>query len=49
MTLSPSTVQMLSDCPLRWLLERHGGSAGRDVRSALGSLVHALVSESGNE
>lgn len=46
-TLSPSTLQMLSDCPLRWLLERHGGSRGRDVRSALGSLVHALVSESG--
>ena len=38
---------MLSDCPLRWLLERHGGSAGRDVRSALGSLIHALVSEPG--
>ncbi|MDG4664339.1 ATP-dependent DNA helicase [Mycobacterium sp. 236(2023)] len=46
-TLSPSTLQMLSDCPLRWLLERHGGSRGRDVRSALGSLVHALVSETG--
>lgn len=46
-TLSPSTLQMLSDCPLRWLLERHGGSRGRDVRSSLGSLVHALISESG--
>ena len=46
-SLSPSTLQMLSDCPLRWLLERHGGSRGRDVRSTLGSLVHALVSESG--
>ncbi len=46
-TLSPSTLQMLADCPLRWLLERHGGSRGRDVRSTLGSLVHALVSESG--
>lgn len=46
-TLSPSTLQMLADCPLRWLLERHGGSRGRDVRSALGSLVHAVVSESG--
>lgn len=46
-TLSPSTLQMLSDCPLRWLLERHGGSRGRDVRSTLGSLVHALVSEPG--
>ena len=44
-TLSPSTVQTLADCPLRWLLERHGGSDGRDVRSALGTLIHALVSD----
>ena len=42
-TLSPSTLQMLTDCPLRWLLERHGGADARDVRSAVGSLVHALV------
>jgi len=42
-TLSPSTLQMLTDCPLRWLLEHHGGTDGRDVRSAIGSLVHALV------
>ncbi len=46
-TLSPSTLQTLSDCPLRWLLERHGGSSAGQVRSALGSLVHALVSEPG--
>jgi superfamily I DNA/RNA helicase/RecB family exonuclease len=46
-TLSPSTLQMLTDCPLRWLLERHGGSSGRDVRSTVGSLLHALVAESG--
>ncbi|WP_348732248.1 ATP-dependent DNA helicase [uncultured Mycolicibacterium sp.] len=45
-TLSPSTLQMLSDCPLRWLLERHGGARAADVRSALGSLVHALVADS---
>lgn len=45
--LSPSTLQMLTDCPLRWLLERHGGSDGRDVRSTVGSLLHALVSDSG--
>lgn len=45
-TLSPSTLQTLADCPLRWLLERHGGSDSRDVRSAIGSLVHALVSDS---
>ncbi|MGV0741677.1 ATP-dependent helicase [Mycolicibacterium sp. XJ870] len=46
-TLSPSTVQMLTDCPLRWLLERHGGSDGRDVRSTVGSLLHALVADAG--
>ncbi|KUI36440.1 ATP-dependent DNA helicase [Mycobacterium sp. GA-2829] len=46
-TLSPSTLQTLTDCPLRWLLERHGGRDGRDVRSAVGSLLHALVAESG--
>lgn len=44
-TLSPSTLQTLADCPLRWLLERHGGGNPRDVRSALGTLVHALVSD----
>lgn len=48
-TLSPSTLAMLGDCPLRWLLERHGGSDGRDVRSALGSLVHALVADGATE
>jgi superfamily I DNA/RNA helicase/RecB family exonuclease len=46
-TVSPSTLQTLTDCPLRWMLERHGGSDGRDLRSALGSLVHALVADSG--
>ena len=45
--LSPSTLQMLTDCPLRWLLERHGGSDGRDMRSAIGSLMHALVADPG--
>jgi superfamily I DNA/RNA helicase/RecB family exonuclease len=45
--LSPSTLQTLADCPLRWLLERHGGSDGRDVRSAIGSLVHTLVADPG--
>ncbi|ORB67106.1 ATP-dependent helicase [Mycolicibacterium tusciae] len=46
-TLSPSTLQMLTDCPLRWLLERHGGNDVRDVRSAIGSLLHALVADPG--
>lgn len=46
-TLSPSTLQTLTDCPLRWLLERHGGSDAREVRSAIGSLLHALVADPG--
>ena len=37
-TLSPSTLQTLTDCPLRWLVERHGGTDGRDLRSAIGSV-----------
>ncbi|MGV0837499.1 ATP-dependent helicase [Mycolicibacterium thermoresistibile] len=44
-TVSPSTLQTLVDCPLRWLLERHGGADARDVRSAVGSLVHALAAD----
>lgn len=45
-TLSPSALQSLLDCPLRWLAERHGGTDGRDLRSTIGSLMHALVAES---
>ena len=47
-TLSPSTLQTLADCPLRWLAERHGGSDRRDLRSTLGSVVHALIADSGS-
>ncbi|CAN5645088.1 ATP-dependent DNA helicase AdnA [soil metagenome] len=43
--LSPSTLQTLQDCPLRWLMERHGGADARELRSTLGSLVHALISQ----
>lgn len=46
-TLSPSTLQTLTDCPLRWLAERHGGSGPRELTSTLGSVVHALVAGSG--
>ncbi|CAN5212217.1 ATP-dependent DNA helicase AdnA [soil metagenome] len=44
-SLSPSTLQTLQDCPLRWLMERHGGADARELRSTLGSLVHALISQ----
>ncbi len=44
-TLTPSTLQTLNDCPLRWLAERHGGTKARDLRSTLGSVLHALIAE----
>ncbi|CDO87433.1 ATP-dependent DNA helicase [Mycobacterium triplex] len=46
-TLTPSTLQTLNDCPLRWLVERHGGTNPRELRSTIGSVLHALIAESG--
>jgi superfamily I DNA/RNA helicase/RecB family exonuclease len=46
-TMSPSTLQTLLDCPLRWLLERHGGFGSNGLHSAAGSLLHALIAQSG--
>ena len=46
-TLSPSTLQTLTDCPLRWLAEAHGGTGPRGLSSVLGSVLHALVADSG--
>lgn len=45
--LSPSTLQTLSDCPLRWMVEKHGGTDRRELGSVLGSVLHALVADSG--
>lgn len=44
-TLTPSTLQMLNDCPLRWLAERHGGTNPRELRSTVGSVLHALIAQ----
>jgi superfamily I DNA/RNA helicase/RecB family exonuclease len=46
-TLTPSTLRALTDCPLRWLAERHGGTNARDLRSTIGSVLHALIAEPG--
>ncbi len=43
--LTPSSLQTLTDCPLRWLAERHGGTDPRDLSATLGSLLHALIAE----
>ncbi|WP_031937445.1 ATP-dependent helicase [Prescottella defluvii] len=41
--LSPSTIELLTNCPLRWMLERHGGSDGDTTHAIAGTLVHTLV------
>lgn len=41
--LSPSTVEVLTACPLRWALERNGGTDGDTVHAVTGTLVHTLV------
>ncbi len=41
--LSPSTVEQLVTCPLRWMFERHGGDDGENSHAVTGTLVHTLV------
>ena len=41
--VSPSDVERIVRCPLRWVLERHGGSDAGALAAVTGSLVHALV------
>nr|BFF00972.1 ATP-dependent DNA helicase [Streptoalloteichus tenebrarius] len=41
--VSPSAVEKLLKCPLRWLVEKHGGEDGAALASVTGSLVHALT------
>ncbi|RZQ62872.1 ATP-dependent helicase [Amycolatopsis suaedae] len=42
-SVSPSTVEVLARCPLRWLLERHGGSDPAQLAAVTGTLVHGLA------
>ncbi|GAB2974725.1 ATP-dependent helicase [Amycolatopsis acidiphila] len=41
--ISPSTVETLHKCPLRWLIERHGGSDPAQLAAITGTLVHGLA------
>ncbi|GAB3284817.1 ATP-dependent DNA helicase [Parasphingorhabdus pacifica] len=41
--ISPSTVDTLAKCPLRWMIERHGGQDPAELAAVTGTLVHALV------
>jgi superfamily I DNA/RNA helicase/RecB family exonuclease len=42
-TVTPSTVESVQRCSLRWLLERHGGSARPTPEQGVGNLVHAAA------
>jgi ATP-dependent exoDNAse (exonuclease V) beta subunit len=42
-TVTPSTVESLDRCSLRWLLERHGGASGPSPEQGIGNLVHAAA------
>jgi RecB family exonuclease len=41
--VSPSTVDSVLRCGLRWLLERHGGSEPPSAKQGIGNLVHAAA------
>ncbi|MQA12254.1 MAG: AAA family ATPase [Pseudonocardiaceae bacterium] len=41
--VSPSTVDVLARCPLRWLVERHGGRDPAELPAVTGTLVHSLA------
>lgn len=42
-TVSPSAVELIATCGLRWLLERHGGRDAAELPAVTGMLVHALT------
>ena len=43
--ISPSKLESFRLCPLRWLLESSGGTAGTSTSQGLGTLVHALAQQ----
>ncbi|MET7421860.1 ATP-dependent DNA helicase [Dactylosporangium sp. NPDC005555] len=42
-TVTPSTVESVDRCSLRWLLERHGGKLAPSPEQSIGNLVHAAA------
>jgi len=47
--VSPSDVEGLAACPLKWFLTRSGGSAPASDAQALGSLVHEIAERAESE
>jgi superfamily I DNA/RNA helicase/RecB family exonuclease len=46
--VTPSTVESVQRCSLRWLLERHGGAAPPTPEQGIGNLVHAAAMLAGD-
>lgn len=44
-TISPSAVEQITTCPLRWVLTRHGGQQGTSDAQQLGILIHEIAAE----
>ncbi|GGC66653.1 DNA helicase [Hoyosella rhizosphaerae] len=42
-SLSPSVVEVLLQCPLRWMLTQHGGSDNDKLSAVKGTVVHTLA------
>ncbi|GII21091.1 DNA helicase [Planosporangium mesophilum] len=42
-TVTPSSVDVVQRCSLRWLLERHGGKGRPSPEQSIGNLVHAAA------
>lgn len=43
--VSPSKVELASQCPLRWALESVGGRKAESVEASLGSLIHSIAAD----
>lgn len=43
--VSPSTLEQVETCPLRWFLTRSGGQPGDSAAQSLGNLIHEIAAE----
>lgn len=47
--VSPSDVESIGTCPLRWFLQRQGGDAGATGAQSLGIVIHAIGEQAQRE
>src|SRR5699024_6046816 len=41
--VSPSTMELVATCPLRWMLTRSGGQPADSAAQSLGNLIHEIA------